>query len=548
MRRSFFTVSLLLTLTVLISLMTIFSVKMIKMEREQGVRAQHEKYENKLRLALWQLETSALTIYNDCLAELSAPSAKKIFTVKTTILDNRNIFTQDEQGVIQLKFDTAHSSDAEILLQQLCESCHTGETLSLNGLSDAAPPKPYEALQQSSNWEDNDYRARASNSIKQKSITQILSKNAPEKPITIDKLREEPKRSQQEFTPHQAYWVEGKLYFLRNLGSKIEAVLLDHNEIERQLLQEQPGLKITPTLHPCIKAENAHFSIIPAEELPFTKNALVTLPYTLNLPTPTAAKLNLYIIRNLSLTWASLILSILLAGGFILSLWTLSKRRSEFVSAVTHELRTPLTSFQLYSEMLRDGLVPNQEKRQSYLDTLHRESKRLSHLVENVLSYSRLERGAISKSEITLEQLLPPILDRLKSRAQQSSAILKIEQETSPSSTILTDPTAVEQILFNLVDNACKYGIGTSKTITLESKESSRNILFTVSDQGPGITPQERRTLFTPFHKTVKSAADTQQPGVGLGLSIAKRQAKLLGGDLILNNGPGASFTLSLKK
>ena len=547
MRRSFFTVSLLLTLTVLISLMTIFSVKMIKMEREQGVRAQHEKYENKLRLALWQLETSALTIYNDCLAELSAPSAKKTFTVKTTILDNRNIFTQDEQGVIQLKFDTAHSSDAEILLQQLCESCHTGEALSIADISESLASATNDSELGASAWGDNDYRARASNSLKQKNATQILSSNASYQLIAEEEI-DNLKPAKQESNPYQAYWIENKLYFLRNLGSKIEAVLLDHREIERQLLQEQPGLKITPTLHPCIKAENAHFSIIPAEELPFTKNALVTLPYTLNLPTPTAPKLNLYIIRNLSLTWASLILSILLAGGFILSLWTLSKRRSEFVSAVTHELRTPLTSFQLYSEMLRDGLVPNQEKRQSYLDTLHRESKRLSHLVENVLSYSRLERGAISKSEITLEQLLPPILDRLKSRAQQSSAILKIEQETSPSSTILTDPTAVEQILFNLVDNACKYGIDTSKTITLESKESSRNILFTVSDQGPGITPQERRTLFTPFHKTVKSAADTQQPGVGLGLSIAKRQAKLLGGDLILNNGPGASFTLSLKK
>jgi len=113
--------------------------------------------------------------------------------------------------------------------------------------------------------------------------------------------------------------------------------------------------------------------------------------------------------------------------------------------------------------MLRDELVPSKEKRASYLNTLFLESKRLSHLVENVLSYSQLEQGKISKTELSLKELLPPIIDRLKSRAEQSEARLNIQQIVSLQTHLSTDPTAVEQILFNLIDNACKYGLTDNK-------------------------------------------------------------------------------------
>ena len=71
----------------------------------------------------------------------------------------------------------------------------------------------------------------------------------------------------------------------------------------------------------------------------------------------------------------------------------LSERRAAFVSSVTHELRTPLTTFRMYADMLARGMVPDAERRQQYLETLRTEAERLTHLVENVLSYARLERG-----------------------------------------------------------------------------------------------------------------------------------------------------------
>jgi len=97
---------------------------------------------------------------------------------------------------------------------------------------------------------------------------------------------------------------------------------------------------------------------------------------------------------SMIIAWCCVLLAALAVAGLLRGAVSLSERRGAFVSAVTHELRTPLTTFRMYTEMLLEGMVTDEEKRTRYLETLQSESERLDHLVRNVLAYSRLERGS----------------------------------------------------------------------------------------------------------------------------------------------------------
>jgi signal transduction histidine kinase len=209
--------------------------------------------------------------------------------------------------------------------------------------------------------------------------------------------------------------------------------------------------------------------------------------------------------------------------------------------------------------MLAGGMVPEADQRQRYLDTLRVEADRLAHLVENVLQYARLERGRPGKrrEEVSLASLLDRCESRLAERAAQAEMKLIVEAtDADRDSTLATDSAAVEQILFNLVDNACKYAAASAdKRIHLEiaalsswRRASQRGcVRLIVRDHGPGISRAGRKKLFQPFSKSVHEAASTA-PGVGLGLALCRRLAADLGGRLDLESPAdgGAAFVLTL--
>jgi len=257
---------------------------------------------------------------------------------------------------------------------------------------------------------------------------------------------------------------------------------------------------------------------------------------------------------SLLIAWGCLIV----AGGAVALLLvgaiSLSERRAAFVSAVTHELRTPLTTFQLYSEMLAEGMVADEAKRRSYLQTLCVEADRLSHLVENVLAYARLERGSVKgrAESIPVASLLARAQARLAHRAEQAGMSLEVEAgEGTDALAVRADPAAVEQILLNLVDNACKYAASADdKRIHLDLVRSagfSPYLDLRVRDHGPGVAADARQRLFRPFSKSARDAAHSK-PGVGLGLALSRQLARDMGGDLTLDDtvGDGACFVLTL--
>jgi signal transduction histidine kinase len=249
----------------------------------------------------------------------------------------------------------------------------------------------------------------------------------------------------------------------------------------------------------------------------------------------------------LATVWTAVLLALSAVAALIWGVLRLSERRAAFVGTITHELRTPLTTLRMYAEMIEGDMVSS-EDRASYLTTLRREADRLSRLVENVLSYARLERrpSKPKMEDLAVGELIDHIWPRLSERASEAEVSLELEAATATRAhRIRTDPDAVEQILFNLVDNACKYSDG--KPVELDVAPNGSRISFRVRDYGAGVSPEARRTLFRPFGKAA-TGPSASVPGVGLGLALSRRLARHLGGSLehAELRGPGACFVLEL--
>ena len=164
-----------------------------------------------------------------------------------------------------------------------------------------------------------------------------------------------------------------------------------------------------------------------------------------------------------------------------------------FVSAVTHELRTPLTTFRLYSQMLADGMVSDEDVRKDYLQILKRESERLTGIVENVLEYARLTRQRSSKDKAAGVQTLTPgaLIARfrpaLARRAGQSNLdlVVSMDIEAHADRTLTADPHAVERIMMNLVENACKYAAPSEEDAgSIEDADTRIHLDMSINNDG----------------------------------------------------------------
>lgn len=353
--------------------------------------------------------------------------------------------------------------------------------------------------------------------------------------------------------PFQGVWLGSNLMLTREAfvdGVRmVQGVWLDWPALRESLLREITDLFPDAKLEP---AANATADTRPNDDpLRFAALPVRLVPGAIQLPPlPFWTPLR----RSLGIALSCVLLAAVAVGIVLFGTVALSERRADFVSAVTHELRTPLTTFRLYSEMLADGMVTDEAQRKTYLDTLTGEAGRLSHLVENVLAYARLERGsAKARAEnITIGELLDRILPRLQQRADDCGMTVSVQASDSDRKTQLhVDAAAVEQILFNLVDNACKYAapLAAQPVIHVEADTTGKFAMLRVRDHGGGISRSEQRRIFHPFHKSADQAAHSA-PGVGLGLALCRRLATALGGTITLDatHKDGACFMLRLPK
>jgi signal transduction histidine kinase len=253
---------------------------------------------------------------------------------------------------------------------------------------------------------------------------------------------------------------------------------------------------------------------------------------------------------GLALAWLAALVALVAVGLGGWSLLNLSERRIRFVSAVTHELRTPLTTLRLYLDMLVNGLVRDEGHRNEYIHTLHAETDRLNRLVGNVLDFSRLEnqRPRLNRTRVAVADLLEQVRATWAGRCHDADKELIVENNLVADAALCNDRELVQQILGNLIDNACKYSRGApDRSLWMRVRGDGGRLLFEIEDRGPGVPPKDRRLIFRAFRRG--RSADETAGGVGLGLALARRWVQLLGGRLTLQNCPagrGACFRVEL--
>lgn len=225
--------------------------------------------------------------------------------------------------------------------------------------------------------------------------------------------------------------------------------------------------------------------------------------------------------------------------------------KTSFVSSVSHELKTPLTSIRMYAELLRDGRVKAPEKISHYLSVIVSESQRLTRLVNNVLDFGKLEEGKKNyhKSSFDLGSFLREITDAHSLRLKEAgiSVHLVLPEKYLP---LETDRDALEQVVLNLMDNAVKYAAsGGFLAFEVQDEKDSPYLELLIRDRGPGIPEDHRTRIFKKFHR-VDNSLTAGQAGSGLGLSIARRILRDLGGDLSYHSeqSRGSCFRARIKR
>ncbi|MGH3055933.1 MAG: sensor histidine kinase, partial [Gaiellaceae bacterium] len=224
-----------------------------------------------------------------------------------------------------------------------------------------------------------------------------------------------------------------------------------------------------------------------------------------------------------------------------------AERRSNFVAAVSHELKTPLTAIRMYGEMLRDNIVPAEAKRAEYYGHITAESERLSRLINNVLEFSRLEKGTRQIALVTapLGPVVAEAAELLRPHAEREGFTLDVDVDASLPE-VRFERDALLQVLFNLVDNAVKYARDRDpKRISLSCRLEGREVHVAVRDHGPGVAAHHLRKLFEPFYRG-ESELTRRSTGTGLGLALVHSLAKEMGARAAARNVDGGGFEVEI--
>jgi signal transduction histidine kinase len=253
--------------------------------------------------------------------------------------------------------------------------------------------------------------------------------------------------------------------------------------------------------------------------------------------------------ERLPLLLGALLLSVALAALGVMQLRReseLARLRSDFIASVSHELRTPLAQVRMFAETLLLGRVRSDEERLRSLQIVDQEARRLTHLVENILQFSRAEREAIRLAPVPSE-LASQVREAVEAFAPVARSRHVVVQTSLENDVVcLVDPAALRQILLNLLDNAVKYGpLGQTVTITLRRTGDRARIM--VDDEGPGIPSDQRARVWEPYQR-LESAVTAAVAGSGIGLSVVGQLVAMHGGRAWVDSAPGkgARFVVEL--
>ncbi|WP_405294504.1 ATP-binding protein [Algibacter sp. Ld11] len=224
---------------------------------------------------------------------------------------------------------------------------------------------------------------------------------------------------------------------------------------------------------------------------------------------------------------------------------SLLKSREQLISMVSHDLRTPLSTITGFSELLQQSLLNKKDK--NYIEHIFSASNYMGKLVDDLLEFSKLENGNITTEAVpfNLENHINEIVQQVKNSVKNKPIEFVLQHDESIKNLIITDPFRLKQVLFNLVINAHKFTNEGSITILSLLKQDILEIR--VKDTGVGISENLKEHIFEEFAQADNNQNNNSE-GFGLGLTISKKLAEILGGNLTLESelSKGSTFTLKI--
>jgi signal transduction histidine kinase/tetratricopeptide (TPR) repeat protein len=237
-------------------------------------------------------------------------------------------------------------------------------------------------------------------------------------------------------------------------------------------------------------------------------------------------------------------------GGYLL--WRDTRReirlaelRTQFVSSVSHELKTPLTAIRMFAEIMQMQGPGDPQKHAEHLDTIVNETERLTRLLNNVLDFSRIERGQrqYNMQSASLVEIVNTAARTMRYTLAESGFDFRVDvAEEIP--VVRVDRDALEQAILNLLSNAMKYS-GQSREIDLRLFTQNGSAVIQVSDHGIGIPVQEQRRIFEKFYR-VPTRENRAISGTGLGLALVAHIAESHRGHVEVDSSPGKGSTFSI--
>lgn len=220
---------------------------------------------------------------------------------------------------------------------------------------------------------------------------------------------------------------------------------------------------------------------------------------------------------------------------------TAEKLRREFSANVSHELKTPLQSILGYAEIMKNGLVKDEDK-QRFLERIHAEAGNMIELIQNIMELSRLDENKTLDEfeDVDLLKLAHSVTLRLKHKAQTKGVTLNV---SGSSACVCGVQSILSEVLYNLVDNSIKYNKDNGK-VDVKVQDGSEEVTVSVSDTGIGIGAADRERVFERFYRADKSHSK-EIGGTGLGLSIVKHGVLFHKGRVELESEPGVGTTIT---
>jgi len=220
-------------------------------------------------------------------------------------------------------------------------------------------------------------------------------------------------------------------------------------------------------------------------------------------------------------------------------------QRVNFVNQVSHELKTPLTNIRMYAELMSDNPAAPDAKTTRHLGVIISESRRLSRLINNVLTLGGKQQRSVElrRKPVAVDDVVRTVLDSFRPALEASS--IEVHQRLDATEPIAADPDRLEQIVGNLVSNVEKYAAD-GRYLGVRTRIVEGHVEVSIEDRGRGIHVENAQRIFEPFYRVDDSLTEGVS-GTGIGLSIARDLARLHGGDLYYEpTGTGSRFRLEI--